>query len=152
GWASNGLSLPDHLLWRINPTQMIQDGFKPARNGSMGSAAMAFMREHGVLKDVYKESTGPSHRTAKGKQMTVRTSKAPGFGPVGIMRYVVPITVFLKLRDIGQNVLPDYDEHFINVPMSQAQDEAYQRMAKHLVYELKKALAQKDNSLLGVVM
>lgn len=141
-----------HLLWRINPTQMIQDGFKPARNGSMGSAAMAFMREHGVLKDVYKESTGPSHRTAKGKQMTVRTSKAPGFGPVGIMRYVVPITVFLKLRDIGQNVLPDYDEHFINVPMSQAQDEAYQRMAKHLVYELKKALAQKDNSLLGVVM
>ncbi|MHB9703878.1 SNF2-related protein [Alcaligenes aquatilis] len=141
-----------HLLWRINPTQMIQDGFKPSRNGSMGSAAMAFMREHGVLKDVYKESTGPSHRTAKGKQMTVRTSKAPGFGPVGIMRYVVPITVFLKLRDIGQNVLPDYDEHFINVPMSQAQDEAYQRMAKHLVYELKKALAQKDNSLLGVVM
>lgn len=141
-----------HLLWRINPTQMIQDGFKPARNGSMGSAAMAFMREHGVLKDVYKESTGPSHRTAKGKQMTVRTSKAPGFGPVGIMRYVVPITVFLKLRDIGQNVLPDYDEHFINVPMSQAQDEAYQRMAKHLVYELKKALAQKDNSLLGVVL
>ncbi|CAM5408794.1 DEAD/DEAH box helicase [Alcaligenes] [Alcaligenes phenolicus] len=141
-----------HLLWRINPTQMIQDGFKPARNGSMGSAAMAFMREHGVLKDVYKESTGPSHRTAKGKQMTVRTSKAPGFGPVGIMRYVVPITVFLKLRDIGQNVLPDYDEHFINVPMSQAQDEAYQRMAKHLVYELKKASAQKDNSLLGVVM
>lgn len=141
-----------HLLWRINPTQMIQDGFKPARNGSMGSAAMAFMREHGVLKDVYKESTGPSHRTAKGKQMTVRTSKAPGFGPVGIMRYVVPITVFLKLRDIGQNVLPNYDEHFINVPMSQAQDEAYQRMAKHLVYELKKALAQKDNSLLGVVM
>lgn len=141
-----------HLLWRINPTQMIQDGFKPARNGSMRSAAMAFMREHGVLKDVYKESTGPSHRTAKGKQMTVRTSKAPGFGPVGIMRYVVPITVFLKLRDIGQNVLPDYDEHFINVPMSQAQDEAYQRMAKHLVYELKKALAQKDNSLLGVVM
>uniref|UniRef100_UPI003CFEA414 SNF2-related protein n=1 Tax=Alcaligenes faecalis TaxID=511 RepID=UPI003CFEA414 len=141
-----------HLLWRLNPTQMIQDGFKPSRNGSMGSAAMAFMREHGVLKDVYKESTGPSHRTAKGKQMTVRTSKAPGFGPVGIMRYVVPITVFLKLRDIVQNVLPDYDEHFINVPMSQAQDEAYQRMAKHLVYELKKALAQKDNSLLGVVM
>lgn len=24
-----------HLLWRINPTQMIQDGFKPARNGSV---------------------------------------------------------------------------------------------------------------------
>lgn len=141
-----------HLLWRINPAQMIQDGFKPTRTGSMGTAAMGFMREHGVLKDVYKESSGPSHRTAKGKQMTVRTSKAPGFGPVGIMRYVVPITVFLKLRDIGQNVLPDYEEQFIDVPMSEEQGDAYQRMSIVLVNELKAALAHKDNSLLGVVM
>ena len=141
-----------HLLWRINPTQMIEDGFKPAKSGSMGGAAMAFMREHGILKDVYKESTGPSHRTAKGKQMTVRTSKAPGFGPVGIMRYVVPITVFLKLRDIGQNVLPDYEEQFIDVPMSEEQGDAYKRMATILVQELKAALARKDSSLLGVVM
>ena len=141
-----------HLLWRINPTQMIEDGFKPAKSGSMGGAAMAFMREHGILKDVYKESTGPSHRTAKGKQMTVRTSKAPGFGPVGIMRYVVPITVFLKLRDIGQNVLPDYEEQFIDVPMSEEQGDAYKRMATVLVQELKAALARKDSSLLGVVM
>lgn len=141
-----------HLLWRINPAQMIHDGFKPTRSGSMGTAAMGFMREHGVLKDVYKESTGPSHRTAKGKQLTVRTSKAPGFGPVGIMRYVVPITVFLKLRDIGQNVLPDYEEQFIEVPMSEEQGDAYQRMAMRLMQELKQALAQKDNSLLGVVM
>lgn len=141
-----------HLLWRINPSQMIEDGFKPAKSGSMGAAAMAFMREHGILKDVYKESTGPSHRTAKGKQMTVRTSKAPGFGPVGIMRYVVPITVFLKLRDIGQNVLPDYEEQFIDVPMSEEQGDAYKRMATILVQELKAALAKKDSSLLGVVM
>ncbi len=141
-----------HLLWRINPSQMVQDGFKPTRSGSMGTAAMNFMREHGVLKDVYKESTGSSHRTAKGKQMTVHTSKAPGFGPVGIMRYVVPIAVFLKLRDIGQNVLPSYDEHFIEVPMSEEQGQAYQRMAIALINQMKAALAHKDNSLLGVVM
>ena len=141
-----------HLLWRINPTQMIEDGFKPAKSGSMGGAAMAFMREHGVLKDIYKESTGPSHRTAKGKQMTVRTSKAPGFGPVGIMRYVVPITVFLKLRDIGQNVLPPYEEQFIDVPMRAEQGDAYKRMAMVLARELKAALAKRDSSLLGVVM
>ena len=114
-----------HLLWRLDPSSMIEDGFKPSKSGSMGSAAMAFMREHGVLKDIYKESSGPSHRTAKGKQMSVRTSKAPGFGPVGIMRYVLPVTVFLKLRDIGQKVLPPYAEQFIDVPMTEEQATAY---------------------------
>ena len=141
-----------HLLWRLDPSSMIEDGFKPAKSGSMGNAAMAFMREHGVLKDVYKESSGPSHRTAKGKQMTVRTSKAPGFGPVGIMRYVLPTTVFLKLRDIGQKVLPPYEEQFLEVPMAEEQGEAYRRMQSVLVQELKHALVLHDNSLLGVVM
>ena len=141
-----------HLLWRLDPSRMIEDGFRPNKNGSMGSAAMAFMREHGVLKDIYKESSGPSHRTAKGKQMTVRTSKAPGFGPVGIMRYVLPVTVFLKLRDIGQKVLPPYEEQFIEVRMTEEQAGAYKRMELALVNELKAALVRKDNSLLGVVM
>jgi SNF2 family DNA or RNA helicase len=142
-----------HLLWRLDPSTLVRDGFKPhQKSGSMGAAAMAFMREHGVLKDVYKESSGPSHRTAKGKQMTVRTSKAPGFGPVGIMRYVLPITVFLKLRDIGEKVLPSYEERFIDVPMTDVQATAYQAMERKLVQELKQALALRDNSLLGVVM
>jgi SNF2 family DNA or RNA helicase len=68
------------------------------------------------------------------------------------MRYVLPITVFLKLRDIGQKVLPPYDEAFIEVPMAPEQSEAYTKMAAKLVAELKRALALKDNSLLGVVM
>lgn len=141
-----------HLLWRLNPTRMVEDGFRPTKRGSMGSAAMAFMREHGILKDVYKESSGPSHRTARGKQMTVRTSKAPGFGPVGIMRYVLPITVFLKLKDIDPDVLPPYEEQFIEVPMTDNQTDAYQKMQRVLVDELKRALVMRDNSLLGVVM
>lgn len=141
-----------HLLWRMNPTVMIEDGFKPSKTGSMAGATMAFMREHGVLKDVYKESAASSHRTAKGKSLTVRTSKAPGFGPVGILRYVLPITVFLKLRDIGQKVLPSYDETFLEVEMQEEQAEAYRDMSQKLVYILKQALAMKDSTLLGVVM
>lgn len=141
-----------HLLWRIDPAAMIEDGFKPSRSGSMGSAAMSFMREHGVLKDVYKESSSESHRTARGKKMTVRTSKAPGFGPVGIMRYVLPITVFVKLRDIDAGVLPDYEERFVGVAMNETQAHAYKAMETRLVQELKQALAMRDNTLLGVVM
>lgn len=141
-----------HLLWRVNPTVMIEDGFRPSKSGSMAGATMAFMREHGVLKDIYKESASTSHRTAKGKQLTVRTSKAPGFGPVGILRYVLPITVFLKLRDIGQKVLPSYDETFLEVAMQEDQADAYRDMSQRLVYMLKQALAMKDSTLLGVVM
>jgi SNF2 family DNA or RNA helicase len=141
-----------HLLWRLNPAAMIEDGFKPSKSGSMGSASMGFMREHGILKDVYKESSESSHRTAKGKTLTVRTSKAPGFGPVGIMRYVLPCTVFLKLKDIGQKVLPAYEERFIDVAMTQTQQAAYDAMSRSLVQTLKQALALKDSTLLGVVM
>ena len=56
---------------------------------------MAFMRDHGVLKDIYTESDGPAHKTAKGSKVSVRTVKAPGFGPKGVLRYVLPYTVFL---------------------------------------------------------
>ena len=141
-----------HLLWRVNPKVLIEDGFKPSKTGSMAAATMGFMRVHGVLKDIYKETSTSSHRTAKGKGVTVRTSKAPGFGPVGILRYVLPITVFLKLRDIGQKVLPAYDESFVDVQMRDDQAEAYADMSRKLVQILKQALAMKDSTLLGVVM
>lgn len=141
-----------HLLWRLDPAAMIEDGFRPSTNGSMGAATMAFMREHGVLKDVFKETVGGSHRTAKGQHITHRTSKAPGFGPKGIMRYVLPVTVFLKLRDIGQKVLPPYEEIFTGIAMSEAQAAAYNSLKLKLVAELRKALAMRDSTLLGVVL
>jgi hypothetical protein len=140
------------LLWRIMPQRMIEDGFVYNNRGSLGTAAMSFMREYGILKDIYTESEGDSHRTAKGKRITVRTAKGPGFGPKGIARYVLPYTVFLKLRDIGGNVLPAYDEHFINVAMTDDQAEKYKAMESALTAELKEALRKGDNSLLGVVL
>ena len=41
------------------------------------------MRDHGVLKDIYSESAGTAHKTARGTKITVRTVKAPGFGDIG---------------------------------------------------------------------
>jgi len=70
-----------HLLFRALPGRMIEDGYRPSKSGSMASAAMAFMRDHGVLKDIYSESAGVAHKTAKGTKVSVRTVKAPGFGP-----------------------------------------------------------------------
>lgn len=141
-----------HLLFRALPGRMIEDGYRPSNSGSMTAAAMAFMRDHGVLKDIYSESTGVAHKTARGSKVTVRTVKAPGFGPKGVLRCVLPFTVFLKLKDIGGNVLPPYDEEFREVAMDTAQADAYRDLAGRLTAELKQALAKRDTTLLGVVL
>ena len=140
------------LLWRLNPGVMIEDGFRVNSRGSLGAASMAFMREHGVLKDIYKESASTSYRTAKARNRSHRTGKGPGFGPKGIMRYVLPATVFLKLKDIGGAVLPDYREVFQEVEMTEAQAEAYQKLSNVLSAELRQALRCGDATLLGVVL
>ncbi|KGM38754.1 hypothetical protein JY96_21170 [Aquabacterium sp. NJ1] len=145
-----------YLLFRLNPGQMVKDGFRYIR-GSLGSAGMSFMRSHGVIKDIYKMTSGrdgevTSHRTAKGKQVAHHTARGPGFGPQGIMRYVLPITVFLKLKDIGSNVLPPYQEFFTGIDMTEEQAGAYNRLSLKLKQELSQALRCGDKTLLGVVL
>lgn len=141
-----------YLLFRALPAQMIEDGYKPNKNGSLSSAGLAFMRDHGVLKDIYSESKGEAHKTAKGSKVTHRTEKAPGFGPQGVLRCVLPYTVFLKLKDIGGNVLPAYEEEFREVAMTPEQAAAYHKMDANLTAELKQALARGDTTLLGKVL
>ena len=141
-----------YLLWRLTPRMMIEDGYRYNARRSLGAAAMAFMREHGVIKDIYKESESTSHRTARGRTITHRAAKGPGFGPKGIMRYVLPLTVFLKLKEIGGDVLPPYTEHFEEVGMTASQAEAYRKLCETLKQELRVALVKGDKSLLGVVL
>lgn len=141
-----------YLLWRILPQRMLEDGYQPNRRGSFGGAAMAFMREHGVLREIHREVDEGSHRTARGKRVSVRTSKAPGFGPKGIARYVLPYSAFLRLADIGADVLPPYEEQLHEIPMDGLQSERYQKLATSLQQALKEALARRDTSLLGVVL
>lgn len=141
-----------YLLFRALPGRMLEDGFQPSRSGSMTSAAMAFMREHGILKDIYTESTSTAHKTAQGAKVSVRTVKAPGFGPKGVLRCILPFTIFLKLKDIGGNVLPPYEETFREVRMAPAQAQAHRDLADRLTLALKQALARRDTTLLGVVL
>lgn len=140
-----------HLLWRVMPMRMIEDGYR-YRHGSLGAAEMAFMRHHGVLKDIYRETDSRSHKTARGKSVSVRTVKAPGFGPEGIARYVLPFTVFLKLKDLGSGILPEYREHYHELSMTAEQADQYSTLQNTLVGELRRALRVGDNTLLGVVL
>lgn len=140
-----------YLLFRSLPARMIEDGYRPTKRG-LGASAMAFMRDHGVLKDIYSESEGASHKTARGSKTNLRTVKAPGFGPKGVLRCVLPFTVFLKMRDIGADALPPYTEEFRSVAMTDAQAEVYAGLASVLTAALRQALARHDTTLLGVVL
>lgn len=141
-----------YLLWRILPQRLIEDGYRYSGRGSLGTAAMGFLKNHGILKEVYKTTEGGNHRTARGKRENVHTSKAPGFGPLGVARYLLPYTAFLKLRDMGQQALPTYQEHFINVAMTDEQSVYYTTMEHSLKTAMKTALARGDHTLLGVVL
>ncbi len=140
------------LLWRIMPQRMLELGYRCSERGSMASASMSFMREHGVLKDICKIKEGDNHRTSRGKRMVVNTVKGPGFGPLGIAQCVLPFTVFLKLKDIGQKVLPPYNERYVDIEMDSDQRQLYVDLERTLSDELKRGLAKGDNSLLGVVL
>jgi len=140
-----------YLLWRIMPSQMIYEGYGYNSRNSLGAGAMAFMRRHGILKEVMKISEGAAHKTAKGSQVKTQTIKAPGFGPEGIVRHLLPFTVFLKLKEIGA-VLPDYDERLVEVDMTETQAEQYAQLSSTLSMELRQALAKRDRTLMGVVL
>lgn len=141
-----------HLLWRLMPRRMIEDGFRYNARGSIGPAVLAFMREHGVLKDIYTEREDTHHRTARGSKVTVHTTKAPGFGPMGIMRFVLPFTVFLRLKDLGEGILPLFEEELVSVDMTAQQAESYRTLSSVLTAEMRSALAKGDTTLLGVVL
>jgi hypothetical protein len=72
-----------HLLFRALPGRMIEDGYRPTKSGSMTSAAMAFMRDHGVLKDIYSESTGHGAQDGQGHQGIGAHGQGAGFRSEG---------------------------------------------------------------------
>ena len=140
-----------YLLWRTMPSVMMDDGYRYHR-GKLGSAALAFSQEHGIIKEIMKVTDDANHKTAKGKNVRVSQTRAPGFGPLGVAKYVLPYTVFVKLKDMGEGILPDYQEHFIDVAMSDDMQMHYDAMEQTLMDRLRKALAAGDQTLLGVVM
>ncbi|HYN38726.1 MAG TPA: helicase-related protein, partial [Rhodospirillales bacterium] len=141
-----------YLIWRLLPQRMMQDGFRFSAKRSLAPAAARFMEQHGVLKQVHRETIGGDFKTAKGKRARVHISRAPGFGPDGIARWVLPFTCFLKLADIDGKALPAYREDCEPVPLLPAQAAAYRHLSATLGEAMRKALARGDTTLLGVVL
>ncbi|WP_434778519.1 SNF2-related protein [Neisseria sp. Ec49-e6-T10] len=144
-----------YLLWRLNPRMMMEDGFSYNKSRSLGSASMAFMREYGVLKETIRtglcDESG-SFTSSKAKRSTVSISKAPGFSPLAIIRYILPITVFVKLSEFGEGILPEYDEIFRSISLSEEQENEYRQMENRLMSLLRSTLKKGDTSLTSTVI
>jgi hypothetical protein len=138
-----------YLLWRIMPKIMIGQNFTH-RHGGLQRAGMDWMKQYGCLEMVYKTTEG-SHKTSKGKKTSVNVRKRPGFSPVAIVKHILPYTVFMRLSEIGENVLPQFSEHYHEIEMDDDLRIEYNQFSSKLMAEMKTALAKGDKSLLGTV-
>ena len=143
-----------YLLFRAMPGVMVQMGYGANRHNSFAAAETRFMRQHGCLIDVFSYSgdQSESFQTARGKKTTLHVKKAPGFGPMGIAQFILPHTVFMRLTDLGEGILPEYSEETRMVPMSGAMMQHYRVLKLKLTAALEAALARRDNRLTGVVI
>lgn len=138
-----------YLLWRVMPDYMKSEGFRYKHSG-LQSAAMDWLRRYGLLETVYK-STESSLKTSKGNRQSVNTRKRPGFSPEAVMRHILPFTCFMRLQDIGENVLPEFNEHYHEVKLDHATQSTYEAFSEKLLAEMRAALAKGDNTLMGAV-
>ena len=143
-----------YLLFRAMPGVMVKMGYGANRHNSFAAAETCFMRQHGCLIDVFSYSgdQSESFQTARGKKTTLHVKKAPGFGPMGIAQFILPHTVFMRLTDLGEGILPEYSEETRMVPMSGAMMQHYRVLKLRLTAALEAALAHRDNRLTGVVI
>ena len=69
------------LLWRLFHRQMLEDGYHYNDRNTLSNASLSFMRQHGILKEVIRESDTSAYRTSKANRRSVSVKRAPGFGP-----------------------------------------------------------------------
>jgi len=128
-----------YLLYRTHPKLMVEDG-NPWGN------PMRFMEKYGILERITTVSEEDG-LTTKAKKRTVVKAK-PGISPLLLGKTLLPNSVFLRLSDCVENLVP-YEEEVYEIEMSPEQAEHYQEFEEKMRKALKEALAQRDNSLLG---
>ncbi|MAD89048.1 MAG: hypothetical protein CMK64_05045 [Pseudoalteromonas sp.] len=136
-----------YLLWRLMPKLLIDEKFA-YKHGSLQGAAMDWLKMYGSLETVYK-SRESSLKTSNANNVSVSTRRRPGFAPLAIVKHILPYTVFMRLSDIEEAVLPEFTEHTHWIDMDGDVKEIYDSFSDSLITEMRKALAKGDTSLLG---
>jgi len=128
-----------YLLYRTHPKLMVEDG-------NFWGNPMRFMEKYGILERITTVSEEDG-LTTKAKKRTVVKAK-PGISPLLLGKTLLPNSVFLRLSDCVENLVP-YEEEVHEIEMNPEQADHYREFEEKMRKALKEALAKRDNSLLG---
>ncbi|MHB1350264.1 MAG: SNF2-related protein [Desulfobulbaceae bacterium] len=123
------------LLWRMFPGQMAEAGFEYGRT-------LGFAERYGVVQRTYSEGDCEldlNQASIGRKSGRARVKEAPGISPLLLPDLLLERSAFVRLNDVSE-ILPDYDEIIVSVPMGDEQQEQYQLLAIDLTEATRKAL------------
>jgi len=136
-----------YIFWRLMPRKMME-------KGQIFRSPMGFAEAYGIIQRSYvKKDTNVYSSESIGRSRGTRTtvSEKPGVSPLLLIDFLLEHTVFLRLADVS-DALPPYDEQVVEVGMSPDQATAYKNFEAELTQKVKKALKNKDTSLLGALV
>lgn len=133
-----------HLLFRMDPKDLILDGFKH-------DSANQFLATYGTLERIRKLEE-EDKKLGKGKTNKDMLRKRPGVSPAVVGRYLLNKAVFIRLSDVVDG-LPSYEENVLTYRMKGAQADEYHELESHLKEAVKRngnrALSAKLQALLS---
>jgi SNF2 family DNA or RNA helicase len=132
-----------YLLWRLFP-ELMQDK-APYR------AEQTFAAQYGVLETIERTSLRDNFCSLGGQRTKKTVKEKPGVSPLLLTDFLLENTVFMRLRDISDQ-LPPYAEEVVGVQMLPEQAEAYKGLEQDLRKACARALACGNRSLLGALV
>ncbi|MBX9601353.1 MAG: hypothetical protein K2X35_10120 [Bryobacteraceae bacterium] len=106
-----------HILYRIAPAVMKEDGFDHGEAG-----IRQFAEAYGVLEKV--TTIEPSENACSKAKVTTTVKRRPGASPLLFGKYLMNMAAFVSLEDIS-DALPPYHEEVIAVDMDPVLKAAY---------------------------
>ena len=135
------------LLWRMFPRQMAEFGFEYGRT-------LGFAERYGVVQRTYSDGDYDldwNQASIGRKSGRARVKEAPGISPLLLPDLLLERSAFVRLNDVSE-ILPDYDEIIVTVPLCDDLQEQYQQLSADLTDATQKALARGDMRLLGKML
>lgn len=109
-----------HLLYRVAPSLMIQDG-KPYNSPGV------FDAEYGVVENTFEETESDYASNRRSQRTKKQSRQLPGVSPLVYSRFLLEQTAFLSLSDMGKD-LPDYEEIPVPLDMEGDVEKEYNRV------------------------
>lgn len=128
-----------YILWRAVPKTMQAVGEK--HNNKEG-----WIERYGILEKIYKTDDRDNASTRSTELKSVK--RLPGISPVVLSKFLLPITLFIKLSDIS-DALPPYEEQMHSIELDDETKSEYAKFEAELEKALDEALQKRDHTILS---